>query len=137
PATAHAHHRAVRPALHGFLGAARAAPGEPRAGPAGRRPGAGVPAARGGEDPAADHRGPADPRLRQRGGGRRGLIPDIFVRTSATCGVCNHARWDMLLSSGAYDAGTLNATWCFAERAARAPLFRLPLASIMTRFEAR
>src|SRR2546423_7737308 len=43
----------------------------------------------------------------------------------------------MLLASGAYDAGTLNATWCFAERADRAPLFRLSLANTVTRFEAR
>src|SRR6476646_8096847 len=43
----------------------------------------------------------------------------------------------MLLPSGAYDAGTLNATWCFAERADRAPLFRLSLANTVTRFEAR
>src|SRR5256884_7541402 len=43
----------------------------------------------------------------------------------------------MLLPSGAYDAGTLNAKWCFAERADRAPLFRLSLANTVTRFEAR
>src|SRR2546430_11139432 len=43
----------------------------------------------------------------------------------------------MLLPSGAYDAGTLNAIWCFAERADRAPLFRLSLANTVTRFEAR
>src|SRR5215813_1615654 len=41
------------------------------------------------------------------------------------------------LTSGAYDAGTLNAIWCFAERADRAPLFRLSLANTVTRFEAR
>ena len=35
-------------------------------------------------------------------------------------------------SSGAYDAGTLNATWSFAERADRAPLFRLSLANTVT-----
>src|SRR5215468_12158011 len=43
----------------------------------------------------------------------------------------------MLVLSGAYDAGTLNAIWCFAERADRAPLFRLSLANTVTRFEAR
>src|SRR6516162_3675150 len=43
----------------------------------------------------------------------------------------------MLLLSGAYDAGTLNATWCIAERADWAPLFRLSLANTVTRFEAR
>src|ERR1700761_3823814 len=44
----------------------------------------------------------------------------------------------MLLPSGAYDAGTLNAIWCFAERADRAPLFRLSLANTITpRFVAR
>src|ERR1700750_2119679 len=43
----------------------------------------------------------------------------------------------MLLPSRAYDAGTFNATWCFAERADRAPLFRLSLANTVTRFEAR
>src|SRR5436853_6814712 len=38
----------------------------------------------------------------------------------------------MLLPSGAYDAGTLNATWCFAERSSRAPPFRLSLANTGT-----
>src|SRR5579875_2614696 len=41
-------------------------------------------------------------------------------------GVWQPPTWDMLIVSGAYDAGTLDATRCFAERAAVAP-FLLPL----------
>src|SRR6266581_1885647 len=51
--------------------------------------------------------------------------------------VCDLARWDILFSSGAYDAGTLNATWCFAERADRAPLSVSRQRAPSPRFEAR
>jgi hypothetical protein len=46
--------------------------------------------------------------------------------------VCKLRGWDIVSISGAYDAGTLNATRCFAERADRAPLFCLSLANTIT-----